>query len=110
MSLTWSQISDKYLTLHDNFQVRKFQYNAEKKGNAAGCMGQTLCAIREEQRASTEHNSLLHVICSYWCYTTRKSAVLLEQSQAVKMASLSCNIPREKLFALFLPDLPTLSI
>lgn len=31
MSLIWSQISDKYLTPHDNFQVLKFQYNAEKK-------------------------------------------------------------------------------
>lgn len=111
MSLICSQVSDKYLTPHDNIQVLKFEYSAEKR---AIIMLQVAwdkyCAIREEQRAGTEHHDPLHGTCSYGCYTTRKAAVLLEHSEGVEMAKLSCSIFTEILFALFLPDVPTLSI
>lgn len=44
------------------------------------------CAIREEQRAGTEHDKPLHGTCSYWCYTTTKTVVLLEHSEGLQMA------------------------
>lgn len=44
------------------------------------------CAIKEEQRAGTEHCNPLHGTYSNWCYTTRKTVVLLEHSEGVEKA------------------------